>query len=404
MTDRALVPPRIPGLLVAPYGTGAAVYDTDRRRVTFVSDVAGLVLSSSGFAVRDVIAELVDATGRPTDEVTEVVARTIDELEGAGLVRAVEDDGAAEPGPSLGADRDGEAVGSEGDATRLAETDRRGIAGQSRRGLPLSTPLAMFDDRLVFRSTDASLLRRIDEWLGVVPSDEGGPPTRVFEVEPRGDGGFDVEAAESWAFPDEAGLRSQLPGVVHDFAVRVAPHLVLHAGGVRHADGSVTVLAGRAEAGKSTLTAALVAEGADYLGDELIGVRGDLPRAVGFPLPPALDQSSLEVLGRGDLVGLGLYGPVARLRAGVELLSGDAGPIARVVVPRFDASAESVTVERLEREAALDALLVAAMNLVGDGDEGWATLCALAENVPVVEVRYPDAMMVAKGGHLEHLV
>lgn len=69
--------------------------------------------------------------------------------------------------------------------------------------------------------------------------------------------------------------------------------LVLHAGSVRDPDGRIT---GLPEAGKSTLTAALVMAGCDYLGDELVGVRADSPRAAGFPRVPALDETSRHVL------------------------------------------------------------------------------------------------------------
>ena len=46
---------------------------------------------------------------------------------------------------------------------------------------------------------------------------------------------------------------------------------VLHAGGVRTPDGSVLLMTGAINAGKSTMTATLVRAGRNYLGDESIG-------------------------------------------------------------------------------------------------------------------------------------
>ena len=59
----------------------------------------------------------------------------------------------------------------------------------------------------------------------------------------------------------------------------------------------VLLLPGHMNAGKSTLTAALIQAGCDYLGDESIGIRHNTLAAVAYPKPLSLDATSREFLG-----------------------------------------------------------------------------------------------------------
>ena len=70
--------------------------------------------------------------------------------------------------------------------------------------------------------------------------------------------------------------------------------LVLHAGGVDLA-GAAVLVAGRMEAGKSTLTAGLLDRGLGYLSDEAVAVAADL-RVEGYAKPLSLDPGSWPVL------------------------------------------------------------------------------------------------------------
>ena len=70
--------------------------------------------------------------------------------------------------------------------------------------------------------------------------------------------------------------------------------LVLHAGCVAH-DGAALVLAGRMEAGKSTLTAGLLDLGFEYLTDEAVAVAEDLT-VEGYAKPLSLDPGSWSTL------------------------------------------------------------------------------------------------------------
>jgi len=421
----ATVPARSGTVLVAPLADQWAVYDRQFDRVTVVSALAGLVLASPGQPTDQLVAEVAAASGTDPVAAAEAVASVVEGLVEAGFLRRPSPDPA---GVETGTD----SVRSDA-GYRLA---------RDRPGTVLSPVQALLDHRLVFRSTDAGLLADINAYLGVDPCE--GEPTMVFDVEPTVDGGVLLQAAEDWDFPDRDGFLVQLPGVINDFAPRAASFLVLHAGAVRHPDGTITVVAGLPEAGKSTLTAALVQAGADYLGDELTGVRPGSLGAVGFPRSPALDEASRQVLG---LVGEATspFVSIQDVRPGTVNVTGDAGPITRIILPTYDpsldptedgdsdeapASAEpgarvadgddqadpaadggqddlgapaavdiwSVppVVETLTPRQALESLLGATLNLHTSAQVGWQTLCQLAEQVPVVAVRHNDSVALAQ--------
>ena len=83
--------------------------------------------------------------------------------------------------------------------------------------------------------------------------------------------------------------------------------VLLHAGAVER-DGRAIVVAGESGRGKSTLTAALVQAGFNYVTDELVLI--DPLTAHVEPYPKALDLSaeSHTLLGLGDPAGIGLQG------------------------------------------------------------------------------------------------
>lgn len=130
----------------------------------------------------------------------------------------------------------------------------------------------------------------------------------------------------------------------------------MHCGSVRTPDGEVIVLPGLPEAGKSTLTAALIQAGCDYLGDELLGVRPDSLMAVAAPQLPALDPTSRAVLGLDGLEWQSPYVKLEDLRADTKVLGGDVAPIDRIVAARFDPSVTQLEIIDLAPRDALEVL------------------------------------------------
>jgi hypothetical protein len=201
-----------------------------------------------------------------------------------------------------------------------------------------------------------------------------------------------LTAIEEWDFPSREGFFAQLPGVLHDFAARSHAVAVLHAASVRDPDMRVMLLAGASGNGKSTLAAAMVQAGCDFIGDEMTGVRSDASTALCFPTPLALDSGARRLLG---LAKTGTpYTKPSEIRTSVELVSGEAGPIGPVFLPVFEEGAK-LTSQRLNAVDALKALLANTVNLPRTGDAGFQTLCDMATNTPVIRVEYGDARAAA---------
>lgn len=256
MVSERCLPFRSAGVLTAEFLDGWAVYDLPSNLVWLVSPLAGYLLHEAPHqnasstthdevTLESLVSEIVAATGEPAGAVEGAVTDTIDWLVEAKLLGSSND---WEPTPTVSGARDDRTLEPTGAPPRMGQTIR------------------VFDERLAFRSSDADLLADIDDWLHL-PSDND-TPTVLFDAERTQSGGVYLHAAEEWEFPELAGFRTQLTGVVNDWAARSTTLLVLHAGAIRTPDGKVFVLPGAPEAGKSTLTAAFVAAGCDYLGDE----------------------------------------------------------------------------------------------------------------------------------------
>lgn len=375
------IPGKSPGVMAAPFLGATAVYDMLTHRVTLVSPLAGVLLevASMSRAEQAFIDELADdvlaSTGAPKDAVVAALCATVDGLVEANLLGrpTVWDPDPVVGGAPLVQGHDG--------------SDTPSSAG-------FGSTLHVFDERLAFRSADADLLADIDRWLHLPPGTD--EPTVVFDADPTPVGGVFLQAAEVWEFPDRSGFQLQLPGVVNDWAARSSTLLVLHAGGLRTPDGSVVLLPGVPEAGKSTMTAAFVAAGCDYLGDELVAVRPDSLQAVGFPGPFSLDDTSRRVLGLESAASNSPYAPLADVRHDAQPIAGDAGAVTQLIIPIYDALLGAPEIQTLSPRDALEVLLRSVMNLARCGEDGWRTLCQLVERVPTRIARHPDAPSFAR--------
>lgn len=229
-----------------------------------------------------------------------------------------------------------------------------------------------------------------DEFWG--GGDSSTEPDTYIDLEDTGDGGVTVWARDMWRFVDRQSLFGQFCNFVNEYAARLDGIVVLHAGGVRTPDGRVLVLPGSVDAGKSTLTAALVQAGCDYLGDESIGVRQGTLFAVGYPKPMTMDRVSCDVLSLNKSLGPNV--PVREVRETAALLAGDVGPIDEVVLPTYRPGSQSVRTLTEPREASRE-LLSNTLNLGRSGQEGLRTLAELAERVPVVRIVHMDSVELA---------
>jgi hypothetical protein len=95
-----------------------------------------------------------------------------------------------------------------------------------------------------------------------------------------------------WRSPSRARLLGWLVADVTRQLVDRTAHVVLHAGGaVRH--GRAALVPGLPDAGKSTLVAALVTSGWDYLSDEAVGLDARTGRALPCARPILLDTDAV---------------------------------------------------------------------------------------------------------------
>jgi hypothetical protein len=182
---------------------------------------------------------------------------------------------------------------------------------------------------------------------------------------------------------------------------RSAGGLLLHAAAVRDGDRCV-LLPGKTGAGKSTLTAWLVARGYHYLTDELVYVPAGTTTIVPFPRPLNIRAGGLEAL---DAAGANLDGPgFERLTArGLTLVrvspvspvsdeGRQVGPAQATLLafPRYQAGAtfEAALASKAEAGLGLMGCLINARNLP---EHGHGEVARLARDVPAFRVTYGDA-------------
>ena len=249
---------------------------------------------------------------------------------------------------------------------------------------------SVVDYRIAFRSSSKALLGEIDEFLGGGQSIE---PNTLLDADLGPDGGVTLTAADIWPFRDRAGFFRQLVDILNEYAARGNSSVALHAGAVRTPDGRIVLLAGEADTGKSTLTAALVQAGCDYLGDDVIGIRTGNLSAIGYPKPLCLDRSSRQVLGVPDSSNPHVL--PRELRSDAELLTEGRGAISEIVLPVYRFDQGSVTTTRFDSVRAIKALLAHTLNLGRVGQNGLQTLCRLADEVSVTRIEHDGAVAAA---------
>ncbi|MFP5489063.1 MAG: hypothetical protein ACLGHQ_12245 [Acidimicrobiia bacterium] len=166
-------------------------------------------------------------------------------------------------------------------------------------------------------------------------------------------------------------------------------HLLVHAGAVS-LGGQAVVFPGDADAGKSTLVAALVADGFSYLSDEAAAV--DLETGMVCPYPRAI------ALERGSWPLLPALEPPGDLRRRTEdlwLLTGEdvrpgstsaAHPCGAVVFPQLHAGT-AARLTPLSRAESVRRLARRSTNLAALGERGFRAVVALVDDATCWELR-----------------
>lgn len=388
------------GVLVSPVGDEFIAYDLVTEIAHRLNASAGLILGvCDGVTPMDQwVSELADQQDLDSESVAAQVSNALSSFESLGLIG------------------------------RAGQFSRPRIFEQTRDPQPVD-PLPLhvgathraIDYQVAFRGPDPELVHSVDAFLGTGstkvpdPSPDPAPDstTVFFDVsreEPSGE--FVVKGDVEYRYSSRSEFLHRVTMVLNEQAVNSSSCVVLHSGGVRSTashggTGQIVLLPAHSGSGKSTLTGALIAAGWDYLSDEAVGVRRVGVRrvgvsrvgvrgvgvgagalvAVGYPKPLSIDSESQRVLGLGpsELEDI----DPSELRADVERLAGDVGPISRVILPVYRRGA-STELEDLSVSDSLVELLANTLNLARVGQSGLDTLCELAERLPVQRLVHGD--------------
>ena len=370
------LPQRSPGVLVAPMADLSVAYDLLTETAHLLNPSAGELLArcDGGGSFGASVQEWAGVSGADPAEVAADVETALAEFARLGLVDRR--DVWTPPDPPAGATLPGDHP----EGLVAAPPARTGATHRA------------IDFDIAFRSADPELLDIVDAHLGTGRAESR--PTTFFDVDRIATGELRLCTETERTYPDLGALLDALAGVVNEYAVRTHSCAALHAaalrapGGPGGGTGEIVLLPAPSGHGKSTLAAALVAAGWDYLGDEAIGVRPVTLTAVGYPKRVALDAASRTVLGLPDTDA-----PETRpedLRGGMVRLDGDVGPIGRVVLPRYVEGAEAA-LEALDPAEAIVELLANTLNLARSREVGLAAVCDLAGGVPVHRLTHSGA-------------
>ncbi|PSL04746.1 hypothetical protein CLV30_105213 [Haloactinopolyspora alba] len=208
---------------------------------------------------------------------------------------------------------------------------------------------------------DTTALRSV---LGDVLTPDDAPAERVVDL---GDAG-------------PSGVETVLAAVARA-AVEPARGLLLHAGAVVR-DGRAVLFPGASGQGKSTLTAACLQQGFDYLSDELVAVDLDTGTVTGWPRPLMLTPWSAATLGLDGADGAEGVAAVGAGKTAVAAAALGAAPVrssvevAHVVLARRDGGAAPpvpVAAGDVLRE-----VLAASFNHYVHGARAWQAAARLA--------------------------
>ena len=293
-----LVPTLRAGVADAIVGNEVVLFDPGTSQSTLLNPSAALIWASiDGQAtVASIIDDLVAETGVERGTIDDDVRATVARFELAGVV---------EPTPMPD---DRPATGPDGAAVADAATESADRDAAQRREAALLEQAAWLSGPgprwcgalgVEVRVEDPEVAAMLDVALGALaPAPEATCTVSVLTSESDGVrhhrvvSGTELRATPSTAVGAVQAVVAELNDLA---ATRTRGHLLLHAGAVARGD-DVVVIAGASGRGKSTLTAALVRDGFDYLTDELVAIDPTELVARAYAKPIDLDQASHDLL------------------------------------------------------------------------------------------------------------
>ncbi|MDH3753734.1 MAG: hypothetical protein OEU32_07660, partial [Acidimicrobiia bacterium] len=168
----------------------------------------------------------------------------------------------------------------------------------------------------------------------------------------------------------------------------------VHAGAVAD-DGAVIAFPGESGRGKSTLVAACVGAGLDYVSDEALLVDHETATVVPYPKPIQLDARSLQLLGRAELAD-NRDDDEDDVFVSAQSIGGAAATtdpplrLRHVVVPTVDAATGTPELRPLSRSHILVALLRASFNHHLAPEQAFDLVHRLADGARAWKLRIGD--------------
>lgn len=276
-------PARRPDVTSAQIGTESIVYDPATGVAHRLNSTAVLVWDccDGGTPIDVIIAELADALGESPDAIGPSVRAVIRRFGDHGLL-------AGAPPP----------------AARPAASDHPPVATAEPAPAPggrsrLLGPYRALGTTVVVTCCDHDgVADHLERMLGPLATTTGpsAPDPVAFTVWKDDRWHVDIDGQRRHTAADASAVADTVMFDINWLAFRQpSNYLVVHAAAVAR-DGVAVVMPALAGAGKSTLTAALVAAGFDYLTDEAAAIDLDTGTVIGYPKPITLDPGSQHLL------------------------------------------------------------------------------------------------------------
>lgn len=259
-------------------------------------------------------------------------------------------------------------------------------------GLEVAGPFRALEHTFDVACTDGSLSRFLRSVL--TPLSAPGPARTRYVLEEEADGWCLTANGSLVCGPTtrEHAARMLLWHVNQRAVAESEDLVVLHAAAACDADGRAVLLPAAMQSGKSTLVAALVADGLDYLSDELVALEGT--RLHAYPKAVSLDPGSWPLFAhldpRTEPHG-GFHDTQWQVHPGRvrEHLPPEGASPALVIFPTYDPT-RATSLTPIDRDQALLGLVSCAFGLHLRPEENLATLGPLAQRVPAYGLTVSD--------------